>query len=39
MGRLAGATTPEVAGLWLLLALELLAMAGLRRYFARHHGG
>lgn len=25
--------------LWLLVALELAALVGLRRYFRRHHGG
>lgn len=25
--------------LWLLVAVELGALAGLRRYFRRHHGG
>lgn len=32
-------TSVEVASLWALVALELLAMVGLRRYFRRHHGG
>lgn len=36
--RLPG-TSVEVASLWALVALELLAMTGLRRYFKRHHGG
>lgn len=38
-GALGGFTTPEAAGLWLLVALELLAHVGLRRYFRKHHGG
>lgn len=28
-----------VGALWLLVALELLAQVGLRRYFRKHHGG
>lgn len=31
--------TPEVLTLWLLVALELATMVGLRRYFRRQHGG
>jgi hypothetical protein len=31
--------TPEVFGLWLLIALELGAMVALRQWFRRHHGG
>lgn len=29
----------HVSALWTLLALELLALVSLRRYFRRHHGG
>lgn len=33
------APTPTVAGLWLLVILELAGIAMLRRYYRKHHGG
>ncbi len=30
---------PTVGGLWALVALEVLAIVGLRRYYRKHHGG
>ena len=39
MFALSGGITPETMTLWLIVALELLAHVGLRRYFRRHHGG
>lgn len=38
-GLASGKTTPETMALWFLVALELLAMGGLRHYFRKHHGG
>ena len=32
-------TNPETLMLWVLVALEMLAHVGLRRYYRRHHGG
>lgn len=32
-------TTPETMMVWLLVALELAAHVGLRRYYRRSHGG
>lgn len=37
--RLRSAVTVEVYTLWLLIALELATILGLRRYFRRQHGG
>ena len=37
--QLRQAVMPETMTLWLLVALELLTMVSLRRYFRRHHGG
>lgn len=36
---LRNSVTPETMMLWLLMALEVLTMVGLRRYFRRQHGG
>lgn len=40
---LGGAGIPDnlfhVSALWALVAIELLLLVGLRRYFRRHHGG
>ena len=37
----AGISAPSgtVGALWILVLLEVGAIAGLRRYFRRHHGG
>jgi hypothetical protein len=31
--------TPETMTLWLLVAIEVVAHVGLRRYYRRSHGG
>lgn len=37
----AGISAPNstISALWILVGLELAAIAGLRRYFRKHHGG
>lgn len=39
LGRGLSGHTPEASALWLLVAIEVLTLVGLRRYFRRHHGG
>lgn len=38
-GLQVGGLDAHVTALWTLLAMELLALVGLRHYFRRQHGG